>query len=265
MKKILLFCLSISVAAGLSAQNDTITVTIPLEKWDELELERKTLIDSIKTLSDTLSHYRHLLAEDSVRIDNLTCRIDSLSLNISKLQERTDILVKDSVKFKDDSLRLHKEYQVKSEQIEAKLKAVEQKSGRADTIAIQMMITYLELKCSPKRIMELRHNYESIPNDTLKKDYANVDKILSLYSETRQEIIGLANEELSSGKIASADILNQDYYINIYMNFLNDLPYVKEYYKNEDWTSPYLNRMLDISYEALKTKDMSLLKEVIGL
>ena len=53
--------------------------------------------------------------------------------------------------------------------------------------------------------------------------------------------------------------------LNEYKQQLNNLQYVKMYYNNDEYTSPYLNNMLKLSYEALESKNLDLLKQVIEL
>ena len=129
-----------------------------------------------------------------------------------------------------------------------------------------MMITYLNLKCSDDRISELRNNFTGIPDAKLRSEYKEYDKIFMIYSDTRKKIIELANDELKAKKISSAEsALYKDMYINEYKQQLNNLQYVKMYYNNDEYTSPYLNNMLKLSYEALESKNLDLLKQVIEL
>lgn len=270
MRKALLFSILIFAVAGvLFAQEknefnlDSIKISISMRIWNEMESEKKDYIDSIRVLNDTLSSYRLRFAGNSSEKDELTDIIDSLSLRVGELHEKLEKMANESVRLKQDSLNMQKAFITEREKLDAMLQEAEFKSGRADTIVIKMINTYLTLKCTDEKIIELRKDFLNIQNDTLKHDYEDLYKILSLYSETRQKIIALAEEELKKKTITSADpVMDQVYFINIYMDNLENLPYYTEYY-NKDWTSPYLNKMLDISFDALKGKDMSRLKEVV--
>lgn len=266
MKTYIVIVLTLLFSCNLFAQKDSITVSIPMQKWEELKLEKEHFTDSLSMLNDSIAHYKLFNRSYSLKIDSLRFNIDSLSVIVRKLQDKEQRFLKDSINYVNDSIKLHKQYQLKNDELNEKLKIAKSKSARADTIAIQMMITYLNLKCSGQRIMELRQNFANIPNDTLRSEYGEIDDILSLYSETYQKVIELARTELKSGKIASAEsALFQDMYVNEYKQQLDDLKYVRIYYNNEEYTSPYLNEMLKISYEALESKNLELLKNVIKM
>lgn len=268
MKKIFVICLCIVLCAGTRtmAKKDKVTVNVPIEKWDGLRNEKEALLDSVTRLNDTIASYRQQLLVDADKMAQLSADADSMSRVIDKLQLLESRWVNDSIAFVEDSLRLHQQYQKREAEVAEQLHQAELKSARADTIAIQMMITYLDLKCKESRVIALRQNFQSIANDTLKRDYKEIDNILALYTETYQKVKSLAQDELKTKKIASAtSSLTRDIAIDDYKKSLDDLDYVKKYYRNQENTSPYLNQMLDISYKALKEKDIELLNKILEL
>lgn len=246
---------------SLSSELALLFDRIRLYKNDSIRFVNDSL-----TIVDSLCFYKGVHLKDSIKINELKFNIDSL---ISVNREISSSLVRyqnDSLKFANDSIRLHREYVIKNEEVNKRLELAELKSARADTISIQMMITYLNLKCSDDRISELRNNFTGIPDAKLRSEYKEYDQIFMIYSDTRKKIIELANDELKAKKISSAEsALYKDMYINEYKQQLNNLQYVKMYYNNDEYTSPYLNNMLKLSYEALESKNLDLLKQVIEL
>lgn len=255
-----------SIIYTVSAQNDTITVNIPIQKWDELNMERKQFMDSLSMQCARIADCQLRIEKDSMQIDSLKLELDSMINVIKAFQRRELKFVADSSRWSSDSIRLYQLFQAKEDEFKAELRKAALKSARADTISIQMMMTYLDLKCNENRVITLRENFKNIPNDMLKSDYKIVDDILSVYSETRQKLIDLAKDELNAKKIASAaSELYRDIYVGDYRKAVDGLNYVKNYYKNEEYTSSYLNKMLDITYEALESKKMNLLEEVVKM
>lgn len=246
---------------SLSSELALLSDRIRLNKNDSIRFVNDSL-----TIVDSLCFYKGVHLKDSIKINELKFNIDSL---ITVNREISSSLVRyqnDSLRFANDSIRLLREYVIKNEEVNKRLELAELKSARADTISIQMMITYLNLKCSDDRISELRNNFKSIPDAKLRSEYKEYDKIFMIYSDTRKKIIELANDELKAKKISSAEsALYKDMYINEYKQQLNNLQYVKMYYNNDEYTSPYLNNMLKLSYEALESKNLDLLKQVIEL
>ena len=246
---------------SLSSELALLSDRIRLYKNDSLRYVKDSFL-----IADSLCFYKDVHLKDSIKINELQFKIDSLIIVNSEISSSLVKYQTDSLKFTNDSIRLHRDYIIKNEEVNKKLELAELKSARADTISIQMMITYLNLKCSDDRISELRNNFKSIPNAKLRSEYNEYDKIFILYSDTRKKIVELANDELKTKKISSAEsALYKDMYINEYKQQLNNLQYVKMYYNNEEYTSPYLNNMLKLSYEALDSKNLDLLKQVIEL
>lgn len=252
MKKLLFGAALLFQVCSLFAQEELTHDSISLETDEALAVDLQVYADSVEILNERLGMYMEQCTKDSLEINALSLMVDSLS---SCIMERDRKIAEDSVKTNEILLRA-----------ERMRKEAMAKSEKADTIAIQMMITYLDLKCPDERIEKLRRNFANIPNRMLRDEYMPVDRILSLYSITRQSIISLAEEELKTKKIASeANELHKDIYKDNYRRKLDALVYVKSYYRNEEFTSQYLNRMLDISYKALEENNMEMLKDVVNM
>lgn len=255
MKRLLFISIIMFSAISVSAQQDTvrvlvprdttgvvaedIRVVVPIERWNSLEQERHGYIATIDELSE---------ANDTLR-----AKYEIFSDNIKQLANREEVYLS----------RIH--------ELEQEVKRYEGSKAhidRADTLVIKNILSYLGAKemCTVVQISELRRNYSEIINPQIKNEYQGLDRILSIYTDTYNTIVELANEELTIKRIASeTSDVRRDRFIREYKDKLSVLQYVQEFYRNEYDYSEYLNQLLDLTYEALETENMDVLLQVVEL
>ena len=230
-RNIILFLVTIISCTCSYAQED-VTVTISMSKWKAMEESVKHLNDSITSLSriivskDTLISNREKINEQTLK------KLQAVNSECTKLNVVINKMKSDSI---DNSKMLG--------ELRSQLLSVQKQLGRVDTMTIQVIITYMNLKCSENKIITLRKEFSSIANPIIKKDYKEWDTLLSYYSRTYKEVRNIVLD--ASKKIPSAAMpALKDRYVSEADQKLSNLPYVKLYFNNNDCSSPYLNTMI---------------------
>lgn len=220
------------ISCTCSYAQEDVTVTISMNKWKAMEESVKHLNDSITSLSriivskDTLISNREKINEQTLK------KLQAVNSECTKL----NVVIK---KMKSDSTDSSKMLG----DLRSQLLSVQKQLGRVDTMTIQVIITYMNLKCSESKINTLRKEFANIANQTIKKDYKEWDTLLSYYSRTYKEVRNIVLD--ASKKIPSAAMpALKDRYVSEAGQKLSNLPYMKLYFNNNDCSSPYLNTMI---------------------
>ena len=230
-RNIILFFVTMISCTCSYAQED-VTVTISMNKWKAMEESVKHLNDSITSLNkiivskDTLISNREKINEQTFK------KLQAVNSECTKLNVVINKMKSDSI----DSFKMLGD-------LRSQLLSAQKQLGRVDTMTIQVIITYMNLKCSKSKINTLRKNFANIANQTIKKDYKEWDTLLSYYSRTYEEVRNIVLD--ASKKIPSATMpALKDRYISEADQKLSNLPYMKLYFNNNDCSSPYLNTMI---------------------
>ena len=136
---------------------------------------------------------------------------------------------------------------------------------RADEMTIKCIQAHLRTNCT-NYLEDLIGWCEQIKNAKAFNKERFLD-VLKLYDKTRTGILELAKKELEKNTIRNSGSSDKKYNINQYTQKLHELDYHKNRYRNKyrPYTSPYLNKMFDISERALKEDNMDLLKELLDM
>lgn len=237
-RNIILFLVTIISCTCSYAQED-VTVTISMSKWKAME-------DSVKHLNDSIVSLNRVVVSKDTMIAN---KEKSNRLTIQKLRSvNSDFTKLNAVinKMKSDSIDNSKMLG----DIRSQLLSVQKQLGRVDTMTIQVIITYMNLKCSRSKINTLRKDFSNIANPTIKKDYKEWDTLLSYYSQTYEDVRNIVLE--ASKKIPSATMpALKDRYVSEADQKLSSLPYMKLYLNNKNCSSIYLNTMIKEAKNAI--------------
>lgn len=227
------------ISCTCSYAQEDVTVTISMNKWKAMEESVKHLNDSITSLNkiivskDTLISNREKINEQTFK------KLQAVNSECTKLNVVINKMKSDSI---DSSKMLG--------DLRSQLLSAQKQLGRVDTMTIQVIITYMNLKCSESKINTLRKNFANIANQTIKKDYKEWDTLLSYYSRTYEEVRNIVLD--ASKKIPSATMpALKDRYISEADQKLSNLPYMKLYFNNNDCSSPYLNTMIKEAKNAI--------------
>ena len=157
------------ISCTCSYAQEDVTVTISMNKWKAMEESVKHLNDSITSLNkiivskDTLISNRGKINEQTFK------KLQAVNSECTKLNVVINKMKSDSI---DSSKMLG--------DLRSQLLSAQKQLGRVDTMTIQVIITYMNLKCSKSKINTLRKNFANIANQTIKKDYK--DKIVVFIS-----------------------------------------------------------------------------------
>ena len=220
------------ISCTCSYAQEDVTVTISMNKWKAMEESVKHLNDSITSLNkiivskDTLISNREKINEQTFK------KLQAVNSECTKLNVVINKMKSDSI---DSSKMLG--------DLRSQLLSAQKQLGRVDTMTIQVIITYMNLKCSKSKIIMLRKEFSSIANPIIKKDYKEWDTLLSYYSRTYEEVRNIVLD--ASKKIPSAAMpALKDRYVSEADQKLSSLPYMKLYFSNKNCSSPYLNTMI---------------------
>lgn len=220
------------ISCTCSYAQEDVTVTISMNKWKAMEESVKHLNDSITSLNkiivskDTLISNREKINEQTLK------KLQAVNSECTKLNVVINKMKSDSI---DSSKMLG--------DLRSQLLSAQKQLGRVDTMTIQVIITYMNLKCSESKIIMLRREFSNIANPIIKKDYKEWDTLLSYYSRTYEEVRNIVLD--ASKKIPSAAMpALKDRYVSEADQKLSSLPYMKLYFSNKNCSSPYLNTMI---------------------
>lgn len=238
--KSIVFCIVLISTSTTAYAQDDVVVTVPMNKWQSMEDNVRLLNDSIVKQQTIISSKDTLIANQESKYTETIQKLQSANSLITKLQLSID-------KMKADSISTSKTIG----DLRSQLTSAKNQLGRVDTMAIQMIITYMNLKCSDKRINTLRTEFANISNNEIKTQYKHWDNLLAIYPDTYK---GLRNIVLdASGKIPSASMpALRDRYIAEAEQKIGALQYVQIFYSNNSVNSPYLNSMIQEAKELLK-------------
>ena len=234
------FLIGVAVAAFAQEQPE---VHVSMEVWQEKENLIKDLSDSISVLNDTIAQRNQVMIRERANVSSIMDELKKAGEDIDHLHE----IIKRN--FTDSISR-----QQELDDLKTQIITAQKKIERADTITIQMIVTYMNLKCSEKKILNLRKEFANISKQELKTSYKSWDDLLSVYIITYNTIKEAAKEV--SEKISSASMPPlRKRYVNECRQRLETLRYYNEFYNNNYCTSPYLNEMLDLIIRILASPD----------
>ncbi len=270
----LIIVLSLFCVSHVCAKKDSVNVkipakvqpyaVIPMKDWEALNEKQTESIDAISILNTKIDSLVQHIQTDSLHQIALQNKLDSLIQQNQELS-KIDATKQEQIKrLEADTLKLHNQTQQAIQKAELVQQEAEKIVASTDTMAIKFMLMHLKVKCTSAMITDVQKQFDNIHDVSLKNTYKDRLHILSLYMETYNKLKELARRELNSKQITNNTDAIQARYISDYKKALATLPYVKQYYKKKP-TSSYLNNMLDITYEALETKNMELLNEVMKL
>ena len=230
-RNIFLFIVAIISYTCSYAQED-VTVTISMSKWKAMEDCVKHLNDSIANLNKVIVSKDTMIVNREKTNEQTFKMLRSANSECAKLNVVINKMKSDSI---DNSKMLG--------DLRSQLLSVQKQLGRVDTMTIQVIITYMNLKCSKSKINTLRKDFANIVNQTIKRDYKEWDTLLSYYSRTYEEVRNIVLD--ASKKIPSAAMpALKDRYVSEADQKLSNLPYLKLYFSNKNCSSPYLNTMI---------------------
>ena len=140
-RNIILFFVTMISCTCSYAQED-VTVTISMNKWKAMEESVKHLNDSITSLNkiivskDTLISNREKINEQTLK------KLQAVNSECTKLNVVINKMKSDSI---DSSKMLG--------DLRSQLLSAQKQLGRVDTMTIQVIITYMNLKCSESKII----------------------------------------------------------------------------------------------------------------
>lgn len=162
----------------------------------------------------------------------LAKRLSSANDSIKDLKEQIFKLKHDNLIFRDEITTLKQQ-----------MASAKKELSRVDTVTIQMIITYMNLKCSSRRIGILRQDFANISDAKLKKSYKKWDDLLSIYTSTYDQVRMVVCD--AKVKIPTAPMPPlRDKYIQEENEVLNQLPYMSRFFHDDNCTSHYLNGMI---------------------
>lgn len=237
-RNIILFLVTIISCTCSYAQED-VTVTISMSKWKAME-------DSVNHLNDSIANLNKVIvSKDTMIVNREKTNEQTFKMLWAANSECTKLNVVIN-KMKSDSIDNSKMLG----DIRSQLLSAQKQLGRVDTMPIQVIITYMNLKCSENKINTLRKEFANIANQTIKKDYKEWDTLLSYYSRTYKEVRNIVLD--ASKKIPSAAMpALKDRYVSETDQKLANLPYMKLYLNNKNCSSPYLNTMIKEAKNAI--------------
>ena len=227
---IFLFGLNLSLLAQEDVED--VTVNVPMNKWKETDNKLNLFSDSILYLNSEL--------------DKMKKNEEELLSSLQKSNESISNLQMQIQQMKTDSINAAKTIAGK----ESEILGLKNQLGRVDTMAVQMIITYMNLRCSENRINILREEFSKISNPKIKNDYKKWDDLLAVYSQTYytvKETIQTYSNQISGNPMPSL----RDRYLDEANQKLSKLPYIKQLYNQKECTSPYLNNMIKQAFSLL--------------
>lgn len=208
------------------------------------------------TMSEKVCHYLKEIEHNikGIRISHRTelkkvkntykYTIDSLGSTISVLRER---ITRDSIdkNGKFDSIIKACRDTIVSEmhKNDSLSKIIQKQLSKSNTITIELIRTSLYIKCSDDMITSLRNDFANISNETIKEENKTFDDILAIYQETINAIGDIIGDCYSKSKGFKKS--QQDGSISKSLDSINNLEYIKTYYNEEYFTSPYLNTKIN--------------------
>lgn len=227
----------------VAAQEKQPQVQVSLETWQQKEQLIQSLQDSVAALNDTIQTKEQILCNHQILSEDYIKQFANAENEIKRLGQVVDRMQSDSIKNRHaiDSL---------NQQIEASQRKIE----HADTVAIQLIITYMGMKCSEKRVNLLKGFYNQISTPQIKADYKSWYNLLALYIPTYkavQDVVKKASEEILSITVLPLRMATA----KKYMEKLNGLDYIKTFYTNKKCTSSYLNELIDLLKKSLEPTD----------
>lgn len=231
-KRFLLVCFFSIICGSLYADDNVPQVSMPINTWQEK-------IDSLILLKFQVGELHDSLCMKDSIISNYIKQFEEINTALEKKNEEIATLKETNFSIK---LELDKQKQLFSDN--------QKKISHADTITIQMIITYMGMKCSEKRINILKQNFDEISDAKLKDKYKEWKNVLSLYSityNTIKEVAKTAVEKISKEDFAPL----RERYVGECKAKINELEYVKRYQNNKSYSSSYLNEMLSLLNKAL--------------
>lgn len=227
----------------MEAQDEQPLVQVPMNVWQEREQFIKTLQDSIVQLNDSVKRIIQIINDTQKSTEDYSVKNNNANIEIARLNQIILRMQADSI------VNLQEKMDLKAE-----ILASQAKIEHADTVTIQLIITYMGMKCSESRIRLLKDTFNSISKQQIKDDYRSWYNLLSLYIPTYNDIKGIAKQ--ASEKIPLTTLLPlREKYINECKNKVQSLEYTKTFYSNKKCTSSYLNEMIELLNNSLSSVD----------
>lgn len=231
VRKFILFLVTM-ISCTCSYAQDDVVVTVPMGKWKAMEDSVRHLNDSIISLNRIIVSKDTVIASRNKSHKQMSHELQLINSNCVKLNDIINKMKTDSV----DKSRTLGDFR-------SQLLSVQKQLGRVDTMTIKVIHTYMNLRCSEKRIKMLRNDFSNIANPIIKKDYQDCDTLLSYYVQTYKNVRNIVLE--ASKKIPSAAMpALRDRYVSEAEQSLSSLPYMKLFFSNKKCSSPYLNTMI---------------------
>ena len=177
----------------------------------------------------------------SASVDSLQRRITELTEQVRKLRESENTL-KGKV-YDDDKM-------IKSQEL--KIKKIEHKLIFADSIIARLSNDCLRKRYDRIRVTDAIRNFEQMYSPELKSKLGTLKTLLSDYGKYNQELVDIFNEAQNDKELLNP-FTGQKHAIT-YIDKIKSTSYYKDVY-NADWTIPYLNNLIDKSFEVIKSFD----------
>lgn len=198
---------------------------------------------TIDCLDSTISVLKERITSDSIYISELKSKITSDSIDKSNLKSKISDLELSNGKF-DSIIKACRDTIVSEMHKNDSLSKIIQKQlSKSNTITIELIRTSLYTKCSDDMITSLRNDFANISNETIKEENKTFDDILAIYQETINAIGDIIGDCYSKSKGFKKS--QQDGSITKSLDSINNLEYIKTYYNEEYFTSPYLNTKIN--------------------
>ena len=177
----------------------------------------------------------------SASVDSLQRRITELTEQVRKLRESENTL-KGKV-YDDDKM-------IKSQEL--KIKKLEHKLIFADSIIARLSNDCLRKRYDRIRVTDAIRNFEQMYSPELKSKWGTLKILLGDYGKYNQELVDIFNEAQNDKELLNP-FTGQKHAIT-YIDKIKSTSYYKDVY-NADWTIPYLNNLIDKSFEVIKSFD----------
>ena len=122
----------------------------------------------------------------------------------------------------------------------------------ADTIVARLSNDCLRKKYDQTRVNQAVENFEKMYSPELKSKFGRLKFLLNEYGKFTQELVDIFIEAQNDKELLNP-FTGQKHAIT-YIDKIKSTSYYKDVY-NADWTIPYLNNLIDKSFEVIKSFD----------
>lgn len=177
--------------------------------------------------------------DDVVILDNSMTDCYEINQENGRLKKEIEALKKEIERQRADSTALR-----------AELQTMASRMGKVDEMTIQMITTYMHVRCAAPRVKKMKDDFDAIVDQKLKDQNNKLYRLLFVYVDTYNAVRDVVKS--AAAQIPTASEAERAKIIDGGLATISQLKYVKEFLYNEV-NSPYLNNMISEAKQLLTT------------